>query len=60
MEKLITPEEAAEYSGVDVKTLAVWRCKGRYNLPYYKIGRLIKYKMSDLVNWVEQRTVGAV
>lgn len=29
-------------------TLAVWRCIGRYDLPYEKIGRSVRYRLSDL------------
>lgn len=56
-EKLIKPEEAAVFLGVDIDTLAVWRSTKRYNIPFYKIGNLVRYKMSDLEKWVEERTV---
>ena len=57
MEKLIGQEEAANFLGVLPKTMSVWRSTKRYNIPFYKIGRLVKYKMSDLEKWVEERTV---
>lgn len=57
MEKLISPEEAADFLGVHVDTLSVWRSTKRYDIPFYKIGRLVKYKMSDLNKWVEERTI---
>jgi hypothetical protein len=37
---LLTPTEAAEYLGVSPDTLNVWRCVGRYSLPYQ--GRLAR------------------
>lgn len=46
--ELLTRREAAAYLGVSEQTLAIWKCTGRYNLPYIKIGRLVKYKLSDL------------
>ena len=46
--ELLTRREAAAYLGVSEQTLAIWKCTGRYNLPYIKIGRLVKYKKSDL------------
>lgn len=55
--KLLTRFEAAEYLGVTEKTLAVWACVKRYNLPYVKIGRLAKYRRSDLDAFIARRTV---
>lgn len=48
--------EAAEYLGVSPGTLTVWRSVGRYNLPYVKVGRLVRYRKSDLDAWLHQRT----
>lgn len=56
---LLTPEEASEYLGVSRQTLAIWRCNNRYPLPYVKVGRYVRYKLSDLAQFVESRTVGA-
>jgi|GEM_PF-6305131 len=36
--ELLTRREAAAYLGVSEQTLAIWKCTGRYNLPYIKIG----------------------
>ena len=52
---LLNPNEAAEYLGVSKDTLAVWRCTGRYSIPYLKVGRLAKYRKSDLEAWLESR-----
>ncbi|PCJ09737.1 MAG: hypothetical protein COB16_03340 [Rhodobacteraceae bacterium] len=40
---LLTPEQVSDYLGVSVETLNVWRCTKRYNLPYLKVGRLVRY-----------------
>ena len=53
---LMTAEEAAGYIGVAVQTLSVWRLNGRYNLPYKKVGRLIRYSRRDLDRWLTSRT----
>ena len=53
---LLTAIEAAEFIGVQVQTLAVWRTSGRYDLPFIKVGRLIKYRRSDLEKWLADRT----
>lgn len=56
---LLSREEAAKYLGISKGTLAVWACKKRYNLPFTKIGKLAKYKVSDLDAFTEGRKTGA-
>ncbi|MCB0832176.1 MAG: helix-turn-helix domain-containing protein [Bacteroidetes bacterium] len=50
---LLSRQEAAEYLGVAEQTLAVWKCTGRYDLPYVKIGKLVKYRKTDLDRFIE-------
>lgn len=45
---LLSRREAANYLGVGERTLANWKCAKRYGLPVVKIGRLAKYRRSDL------------
>ena len=40
--------EAAAYLKAAPRTLAVWRCTGRYDLPFVKVGRSVRYRKSDL------------
>ncbi|MBV2134065.1 helix-turn-helix domain-containing protein [Pseudomonas sp. MAP12] len=47
---------AADALGLKPTTLAVWRSTGRYNLPYLKVGRLVKYRLSDLAEFLARRT----
>jgi len=54
---LFTPPEAAAYIGVTENTLSVWRCVGRYAIPFIKVGRLVRYRRSDLESWLESRTL---
>lgn len=53
---LLTRDEAAEYLGVKPQTLSVWACAKRYELPYVKVGRLVRYRRDDLDSWLESRT----
>lgn len=53
---LLTRKEAAEYLGVGETTLAVWACNKRYDLPYVKIGRLVKYRVEHLNAFIERRS----
>jgi excisionase family DNA binding protein len=48
---------AAQYLGVTPKTLAVWASTGRYALPMIKVGRLAKYRKSDLDTFINNRLV---
>jgi excisionase family DNA binding protein len=51
----MTRKEAASYLGVSETTLAIWKSTGRYSLPVYKIGRLVKYKKADLDTFIASR-----
>lgn len=55
---LLTPRQAAGRLGVTEKTLAVWRCEKRYNLPYIKIGRSVRYRDSAIEGFIDSRTCG--
>jgi excisionase family DNA binding protein len=55
--RLLTRNEAAAYLGVKPQTLAVWATTGRYKLPFVKVGRTVKYRVTDLDAFLEGRTV---
>lgn len=55
---LLTPSEAAAYIGVTENTLSVWRCVGRYNIQFVKVGRLVRYRKSALDSFLDRRTFG--
>ncbi|MCK4710991.1 MAG: helix-turn-helix domain-containing protein [Gammaproteobacteria bacterium] len=54
--KLLTPDEVSNLLGVKKHTLAVWRSSGRYNLPFIKAGRLVRYRQSDLDLFLENQS----
>lgn len=56
--KLLTPEQVADLLGVTPHTLAVWRCERRYNLPYVKVGRLVRYHADAVERFLMERTEG--
>jgi excisionase family DNA binding protein len=58
LQSILPPPDAAEYLGVTENTLSVWRCVKRHAIPYIKVGRLVKYRQSDLDTWLASRTVG--
>lgn len=58
---LVDTRQAAQILCVSPHTLDVWRATNRYPLPFVRIGRKIRYRMSDLCTFVAQNTcnVGA-
>jgi len=56
-DRLLTRKKAAEYLGVSEMTLAIWKSTNRYQVPCVKVGRLAKYRYSDLIKFVDRRTV---
>jgi excisionase family DNA binding protein len=55
---LYTRPEAAAYLDLVPQTLAVWQCNGRYGIPVVKVGRLVRYRKSDLDAFLARRRVG--
>jgi excisionase family DNA binding protein len=54
---LLTCQEAAEFLGVPVGTLAQWRSQRR-GPQYIKLeGRLVRYRLTDLESYLSERLV---
>jgi len=58
VQNLLTPPQVAQILGVSTKTLSVWRCTGRYDLPFVKSGRLVRYRSEDIQGFIDRRLVG--
>ena len=54
-ERLLTPREAADFLRVSPSWLAKARMRGD-GPPFVKIGRSIRYRESDLLQWMKSRT----
>lgn len=52
----VDDKQASFALGVKASTLSVWRSTGRYNLPFVKVGRLTRYRVSDLAEFLARRT----
>jgi hypothetical protein len=52
--RLVGEEKAASFLDCKKQTLSVWRMQGT-GPPFYKIGRLVKYDLSDLAAYLESR-----
>lgn len=50
LEKWVTLKELQEYLGVGRETILAWISKR--NMPAYKVGRLWKFKISEVDEWV--------
>ncbi len=55
---LLTTQQAAHVLGVKPATLQNWRSLGRHDLPFVRVGRLPRYRTSDLADWIAGRTAG--
>ena len=53
---LLDERQAAEAINITPGTLSVWRSTGRYNLPFIKVGRKVRYRRADLEAWLDSRT----
>ena len=54
---LLTEKEVQEYYKINVNTLQRNRSMG-LGLPYVKLGRLVRYKVSDIEKYLDANTVG--
>ena len=54
---LLTEKEVQEYYKINVNTLQRNRSEG-LGLPYVKLGRLVRYKVSDIEKYLDANTVG--
>jgi hypothetical protein len=58
---MLSRQEVAELYGISVDCLAAWAYKGAPapGLPYARIGRVARYKRSDVERFVAARTAGS-
>ena len=56
---LLTQAQAAELLTLKPATLEVWRSTKRYALRYVKVGRFVRYRLSDVEAFIRSREVAA-
>ena len=56
-ERLLSRREAAHFLGLSEMTLAIWKSTKCYELPCVKMGGRAKYRYSDLLTFIDRRTV---
>ena len=55
----INPLEVHKEFGFSISTLAKWRMSNKY-LKYSKLGKYIKYKRSDIIDFLKAHTIEVV
>ena len=55
MEPLLTPEELAEFLGVDIRTLYAWHANGN-GPPVTRCGKYLRYRPEGVRRWMEENT----
>jgi len=55
-QNLVSAEQAADYLDVTTRTLANWRSRGFPNVPFSKIGRCVRYRISDLDTYIAKHS----
>lgn len=61
--KLLTETQTAEMLGLAPGSLKVARCTNEGEmgtLPFYRLGRSVRYNQADVIAWAEQRRVSPV
>jgi excisionase family DNA binding protein len=53
-EKLLTPEEAADYLKVNISTVYRYFSEEKNPLPHYKIKGIVRIKKSELDEWINK------
>jgi excisionase family DNA binding protein len=53
--KLLSTPEAAKLLGVSAALLSNDRTTGRHSIPYFKVGKSVRYREEDVLNWLESR-----
>lgn len=55
MQRLLSVKEAAGYTGLSPHT--VYTMVNQRRIPFVKVGRLVKFDVQLLDNWIKQNTV---
>jgi excisionase family DNA binding protein len=57
--RLLTTDEAAALVGAKPQTLSIWRCTRRIHIPFVRVGRLVRYREQDVLDWLDRNTVNS-
>jgi Helix-turn-helix domain len=54
-DRFITRREFAGLLGVKDETLAQWAWRGSPEIPYFRCGRVVRYRIKDVQRFIDQR-----
>jgi len=57
MNPLLSQRDAARLLSVSTRTLERWRCTGLVDLPYVKLGGVVRYTLEGIERCVASRTI---
>jgi excisionase family DNA binding protein len=49
----LTTDETAALLGCTAATLTAWRCTKKVNVPFFKVGRLVRYRRADVERFIQ-------
>ncbi len=55
--KYIDEREVARITSFSLSTLRNERCTRRLKIPHYKVGRSVRYKFSDIIDFMEAHRI---
>lgn len=56
--RYLSINELSEYIGITKGTIYVWVCHRK--IPYYKIGRLVKFDIHKIDKWIAENAIEVV
>lgn len=56
MDKLLSTDQVASILNLSDGTLRVWRSLGKKELPYIKLGRAVRYREKDILEYIKNNT----
>lgn len=57
-EQLVDDVVAGKFLSVKTSTLSVWRTRKNVALPYVKVGKNVRYRVGDLIDFIASNTQG--
>lgn len=57
LNKLLPDIQTAKILDTTTGTLAVWRSTGRIDLPYIKVGKNVRYRYGDILDFIDRHTM---
>jgi hypothetical protein len=55
---LLSTNVLANLTGNTPSTIATWRCTKQVQIPYIKIGKTVRYRLSDVLKWLKENEIG--